>query len=337
MSEIPKLGWGIIGAGDIAHRVMAPAMRECPHSELVAVTRTTLQGAMEFARRHGVRRGYDRLEDLLADPEVQAVYVATPVARHLPDTLAAAAAGRHVLCEKPLALNVAEGKEMEAACRRAGITFMTCYYQRFNARHRKMKELLDAGAIGQPTSAGVNFSGRSLVNREAWRQQPALGGGGPYADMGTHAVDLLRFFLGDVSEVVAFTGVLAGDYAVEDTASSLLRMTNGAQAVVTSHWSSGDPDEDRNSMIEILGTEGILQSSPLHEKFSRGSLLWATGQGEERFEFEESTHVQVLTEFAAALAEGRDPAITIQDGIAAQRVVESVYATSRSGRAIQLN
>ena len=93
MPEIPKVGWGIIGAGDIAHRVMAPAMRECPHSELVAVTRTTLQGARDFARRHGARRGYDKLEDLLADPEVQAVYVATPVARHLPDTLAAAAAG----------------------------------------------------------------------------------------------------------------------------------------------------------------------------------------------------------------------------------------------------
>lgn len=337
MSEIPKLGWGIIGAGDIAHRVMAPAMRECPHSELVAVTRTTLQGARDFARRHGARRGYDRLEDLLADPEVQAVYVATPVARHLPDTLAAAAAGRHVLCEKPLALNVAEGKEMEAACRRTGITFMTCYYQRFNARHRKMKELLEAGAIGQVTSARVNFSGRSLVNREAWRQNPALGGGGPYMDNASHSIDLLRFFLGDVIEVAGFTDALSGEYAVEDTASSLLRMTNGAQAVVTAHWSSGDPDEDRNSMIEILGTEGILQSSPLHEKFSRGSLLWATRQGEERFEFEESTHVRVLTEFAAALDEGRDPAITIQDGIAAQRVVESVYASSRSGRAIQLN
>lgn len=337
MTEIPKVGWGIIGAGDIAHRVMAPAMRECPHSELVAVTRTTLQGAREFARMHGVRRAYDNLEDLLADSEVEAVYVATPVARHLPDTLAAAAAGRHVLCEKPLALNVAEGEEMEEACRRAGITFMTCYYQRFNARHRKMKELLDAGAIGHATSARVNFSGRSLVNPEAWRQDPALGGGGPYMDMGTHAVDLLRFFLGDVLEVAAFTDVLAGDYAVEDTASSLLRMSNGAQAVVTSHWSSGDPDEDRTSMIEILGTEGILRTSPLHEKFSRGNLLLATRQGEESFEFEESTHVQVLSEFASALAEGRDPAITIQDGLAAQRVVESVYASSRSGRAIQLN
>ncbi|MCY3778147.1 MAG: Gfo/Idh/MocA family oxidoreductase [Candidatus Aminicenantes bacterium] len=337
MSEIPKVGWGIIGAGDIAHRVMAPAMRECPHSELAAVTRTTLQGAREFARMHGARRGYDKLEDLLGDSEVEAVYVATPVARHLPDTLAAAAAGRHVLCEKPLALNVAEGEEMEEACRRAGITFMTCYYQRFNARHRKLKELLEVGAIGQVTSARVNFSGRSPVNPKAWRQNPALGGGGPYMDNASHAVDLLRFFLGDVVEVAAFTDVLSGDYAVEDTASSLLRMTNGAQAVVTAHWSSGDPDEDRNSMIEIVGTEGILQSSPLHEKFSRGRLLLATRQGEERFEFEESTHVQVLTEFAAALAEGRDPAITIQDGVAAQRVVESVYASSRSGRAIRLN
>lgn len=336
VSKIPKVRWGIIGAGDIAHRVMAPAMHESLVSDLVAVMRTTLKGAEEFARQHGANRGYDKLQDLLADPNVDAVYVATPVARHLPDALAAIASGRHVLCEKPLALTVSEGEKIQKACQQSGITFMTCYYQRFNARHQKIKQLLGTGVIGQVTSVRINFSGRTRLNQDAWRQDPIQSGGGPYIDMGSHAVDLLRFFFGEVIEVFAFTDALSGDYAVEDTASSLLRLSNGIHAVVTSHWSSGDTDGNRNSMIEIAGTEGIIRSSPLHDKFSRGHLFVGCGGDDMIYEFEESTHVRVLNEFAAAVAESRDPAITIHDGVAAQRVVEAVYASAQSGLLIQL-
>ena len=118
--------------------------------------------------------------------------------------------------------------------------------------------------------------------------------------------------------------------------SSILRLSNGAQAVVTCHWSTGDPDDDRNAIMEILGTEGAILSSPQHEKFSRGRLVVATGSGEQIYSFEESTHVNMLEEFAAAVYEGRLPAIGIEDGIAAQRVVEAVYESSRSGRVVLL-
>jgi predicted dehydrogenase len=336
MAEQRPIRWGIIGAGDIADRVMAPAMRLAPGHELVAVVRRDRAAAAAFAERHGARRAYDTVEALLRDGDVDAVYVATPVARHCPDTLAAAAHGKHVLCEKPLALSVEEGERMRSACERAAVQLMVCFYQRFNARHRQVRALLAAGAIGQVTAVRLNFSGRVVDRPGAWRQDPAQAGGGCYMDNASHCVDLLRFLFGDVVAVSAFVDTLAARYAVEDTATSLLRLANGAHAVVTSYWSSGDPDEERNSLLEVLGTEGAIISTPLHDKFSRGRLTVATGAGERAYAFEESTHVAVLAEFAAALAERRLPAVTAADGIAAVRIVEAVYRSSHTGRVVHL-
>ena len=336
MHDKPPVPWGIIGAGDISHRVMAPAMRASACSELVAVMRTTQAGADEFAHEHGARRAYDNVDALVRDPEVQAVYVSTPVDQHCPNTLAAAARGKHVLCEKPLALSVAEGEAMRQACRETGVTFMTCYYQRFSARHRKIKEIIQRGGIGRVTAVRWNFSGRYPSGREIWQHDPARAGGGPFTDLGTHGVDLMRFLVGEIVAVAAFVDTLVESYSVEDTASALLKFANGAQGVATAHWSTGDPDEHRNSYIEILGTDGVILSSPLHDKFSRGRLVVATGDGETSYDFDQSTHALILEEFAAALAEGREPAITIEDGIRAQQIVEAVYESGRSGRVVQL-
>ena len=336
MQQKPPVRWGIIGAGDISRRVMAPAMRATQCSELVAVMRTTQAGAEEFAHEHGARRAYDDVEALVRDPEVEAVYVSTPVDQHCPNTLAAAAQGKHVLCEKPLALSVVEGEAMRQACRDAGITFMTCYYQRFSARHRKIKELIQAGDIGRVTAVRWNFSGRYPTGPGIWQHDPARAGGGPFTDLGTHGVDLMRFLVGEIIAVTAFVDTLVESYAVEDTASAILKFGNGAQGVATAHWSTGDPDEHRNSYVEVLGTDGVILSSPLHDKFSRGRLVVATKEGETSYEFDQSTHALVLEEFAAALAEGREPAITIEDGIRAQQIVEAVYESSRTGRMVQL-
>ena len=154
-------------------------------------------------------------------------------------------------------------------------------------------------------------------------------------DNGSHCVDLLRFLFGEIVAASAFVDTLAAHYPVEDTATSILRLANGAHAVVTSYWSSGDPDEQRNSVIEILGTDGAIVSAPLHDKFSRGRLMIATCDGELVETFEASTHVAVLEEFLRALADRRPPAVTAEDGIAALRVVGAVYESARTGRVVQ--
>src|SRR5258706_6360086 len=142
-----------------------------------------------------------------------------------------------------MALSVGEGERMRLAADRANVRFMTCFYQRFNARHRKIRDLLATQAIGRVTAVRMNFSGRSPDREGAWRQDPAKSGGGCYLDNASHCVDLLRFLFGEIVSVSAFVDTLAAGYPVEDTATSILRLANGAHAVVTSYWSTNDPDD----------------------------------------------------------------------------------------------
>ena len=128
---------------------------------------------------------------------------------------------------------------MRQACRDAAVTFMTCYYQRFSARHRKIREIIQAGGIGRVTAVRWNFSGRYPSGQEIWQHDPARAGGGPFTDLGTHGVDLMRFLVGEIVAVAAFVDTLVESYAVEDTASAILKFANGAQGVATAHWSTG--------------------------------------------------------------------------------------------------
>src|SRR5438067_598079 len=155
-----ELGWGVLGCGDITDKRGAPAINAQEESRLVAFCSRGLARAQEFARRHAdprvdETRAYDTLEAMLADEAVTAVYVATEHNRHCEETVRAAEAGKHVLCEKPMAMNVAECRRMVAACAANGVALAIAYYRRWYPKVRKMKELLEAGAIGEPVQAKV--------------------------------------------------------------------------------------------------------------------------------------------------------------------------------------
>ena len=283
-------------------------------------------------------RTYTDYREMLEAEEPDIVSVCTWHLLHPAPTIAAAKGGaKAVICEKPMAISSKEGERMRAVCDDAGVRLMICFYQRFNARHCKIKQLLIDGAIGQVTAVRVNFSGRSPDDPFRWRHDPVQAGGGSYMDNASHSIDLLRFLFGEITEVTAFVDPLAARYEVEDTASSILRLSNGAHAVVTSHWSTGDPDESRNALLEIQGTAGTIISAPLHDKFSRGTLTVDMHQESDVYEFERSTHHEVLEDFAVTIAEDRLPTITASDGIAAMRVVEAVYESSRRGCVVPMN
>ena len=329
--------WGIAGASDIADRVMAPAMRSASSAQLVAVASRSPERARAFADRHQVARTYDSVEGLARDSDVDAVYVATEVDRHRSDVLAVARAGKDVLVEKPIARTAAEGQEMVDACAAAGVRLGTCFYQRYNTRHLRIRELIVAGRIGRVVTSTLNFSGRSPEREGAWRQDPGRSGGGSFIDSASHCVDLLRFLFGEVRQVAAFTATLAAGYEVEDTATAILRLDGGVQATIAAHWSTTDPSDARSSMIAVGGSEGTIVSWPLHDKFSRGTLLLADANGEREIPFPEaSTHVALLDDWAARWAAGLPSAITGADGVAAQRVVDAVYESGRSGRMVTL-
>ena len=332
------VSWGILGAGRIAESQMAPAISASGH-ELVAVTRRVLADAQQFADNHGARRAYDSDEALLADPQVNAVYVATPPHLHARQALLAAQAGKHILCEKPLALNTGEARRMIDAARANNVALTVGYYQRFNARHQRIKSLLAAGAIGQVTAARISFSERFPPQPGVWHHDPAISGGGPLMDLGVHCIDLIRYLCGPVQSVAALVDTLVDRSPVADTATVLLRHEGGAQAVVTSHWTTANHDPERFNRVEIYGTEGTIVAAPIQAKDSAGTLQLITGKGIQDFSVEPGgprPHVALLEAFAAAAA-GKSPnPIPGEEGLAGLAVVEAARESARSGKRIEL-
>jgi predicted dehydrogenase len=326
--------WGILGAGDIARKQTARAIRAASNAQLVAVMRRDLAAARAFADEFGPARAYDRVEALLAEPDVDAVYIATPVHLHAEQTLAAARAGKHVLVEKPMALSTAEASAMLAACRAAGVYLMVCYYQRFNARHEKVRELVAQGAIGQVTMAQARQAFLYPAEAGNWRQDPARGGGGALMDVGVHCIDTLRFILGEVETVTAQVATLAFNYPVDDTATLLLRFRSGVQAVVSAAFSLASvPEVD---FLEVCGTGGRIWTAPLPAKDSRGELRLLTPAGEQRFAFEQGTHQAMIEAFGASLEAGAPVPIPGEAGWRGLAVVEAAYQSARSGRTIRV-
>jgi predicted dehydrogenase len=341
--------WGVVGASDIADRVMAPAMAETPTATLVAISSRDPDRAAWFARRHLRRasrvdtsapapRTYATAAALAEDPDVDVVYIATEVGRHCEDVLAAVAAGRDVLVEKPMARDAPEAQRMVDAAASAGVRLGVCYYKRLNARHRAIRDLIADGALGQIAAASADYSGRVPGTRQVWRRDPTQSGGGPLIDGGSHVVDLLRHLLADeVAEVTAMTGTNVDHGPVEDTASAILRFRGGAIATINAHWSVTDSNDRRTNALRIAGTDGTVETWPLYEKHSRGTTLLATADGERELDIpEESTHVALLEAIAEARREGRPFPVTGEDGVAAARVVDAVYASARSGRTVTL-
>lgn len=328
------IGWGILGAGDIARKQTARAIGAARNARLAAVLRRDLAAARAFADEFGAERAYDQIDALLADPDVDAVYIATPVHLHAEHTLAAARAGKHVLVEKPMALSTAECDAMLAACRAAGVRLMMCYYQRFNARHQKVRELVAQGAIGQVTMAQARQVFLYPAEAGNWRQDPARGGGGALMDVGVHCIDTLRFILGEVESVAAQVATLAFPYAVDDTATLLLRFQSGVQAVVSAAFSVASvPDSD---YLELCGTGGRIWTAPLNSKDSRGALRVLTPAGEQHYSNEQSTHQALIEAMSASLEAGSAVPVPGEEGWRGLAVIEAAYASARTGHWVRV-
>ncbi len=331
---------GIRGAGKIAERQMVSAIAQAPGQRLAAVMKRDRAQAQRFAEQHGVPRFYDTVDGLLADREIDAVYVATPPHLHAEQTIQAATAGKPVLCEKPLALNSGQAQAMIDACRANGVQLMVCYYQRYNTRHQQIKQLLAAGAIGQVTAARLNFSDYFPPTPGYWHHDPSISGGGPLMDLGVHCIDLLRYLCGEVTAVTALIDTLAAASDVDDTATLLLKLANGAQAVITSHWSTANFEPQQSNGLEINGTVGTIQAAPISAKDSSGALRLLTAAGVQEFSVAPGgvrPHVALLMDFANALANNTPTPIPGEEGLAGLQVIEAAYQSAQSGRLIRID
>lgn len=271
-----KVNFGVIGAGGIARRKVIPAMLKSKNCRLVAVMDPA--GISDIAAEFGIERGYERDTDLLADPEVRAVYIASPVHCHCRQIKLAAAAGKHILCEKPLTLNPREGRAAVEACRKHRVFLQEGYMMKFHGAHQRIRELIDAGRLGKLVYLRAQLSCWYPPIDGAWRQDPRTGGGGALIDMASHLYDLLEHFAGPIKRLTAVTGHIVHPYRSEDASTTLIEFKSGAHATVDCFFCI--PDEASRTRLEIYGSQGSILAEGTIGQGSGGTMEGIFGLGD---------------------------------------------------------
>ncbi len=313
------VNWVVIGVGDITTRRVMPAIRCEPRSNLYGIVS---RDPAKAARWHAPNVWTD-LEPALADPKVDAVYVATPVALHAPQSIAALLAGKHVLCEKPMAMNYAEACEMLRTGRDSGKVFGIAYYRRMYPKLRRARELMAAGVIGKPVLAEINCHDwfNNEDGKRAWFLDPAMAGGGPLYDTASHRIDVLNFLFGRPLAVAAQLSNAVHQAAVEDNATVLIEYDGGVRCVV---------DVRRHSRItrdefRIFGTDGEIDLSPLN-----GPEL-VHPDGTERLPAHENLHFPCIENFVSAVLDGEPLVSSAETAVWTDWVTELALKSARAG------
>jgi 1,5-anhydro-D-fructose reductase (1,5-anhydro-D-mannitol-forming) len=317
------LHWGVVGLGRIADTEIAPAIAASPHGILHGVVSRDQGRADSFAERHRAVRALTDLGELLRDPDVDAVYIATPNALHADQVVAAAQAGKHVLCDKPLALTVADAQRAIAACDEAGVRLGVTFQTRFHDAFDRCRPAIRSGSLGDILVAQVEMSpGRTLLR--GWRTDPSLAGLGTVNNVGVHGYDLIGYLLGaEVVEVTALVGHESG-LVPETLALALLRFDNGALGYVNANQSVPHTQAD----ITIYGTKGRVIGRSCTRPNMTGSMTILSEDDEISFETSSmDAYRRAVEAFEEAVRDGREPSPSGADGL---RSVELTTAIAQS-------
>lgn len=281
--------WGIIGCGDVTEVKSGPGFQKAQNSELVAVMRRQGSLAEDYAKRHHVKKWYDQADALINDPEVDAIYIATPPAYHMEYTLLCAKAGKPVYVEKPMARNYDECETMIQACEQAKVPLFVAYYRRALPRFAKVKALIEQGKIGDIRFVTITLYQSPRENEysastQPWRVKPEIAGAGKFMDLASHTLDILDDILGPVSVVQGMASNQAGLYQAEDIVTASLKFGDHIHGVGT--WSfAAFEDYDMN---EIVGSKGKIRFST----FGLEPIELITHDGRQSFPYENPMHIQ---------------------------------------------
>ncbi|MER3522536.1 MAG: hypothetical protein C4326_00340 [Ignavibacteria bacterium] len=320
-----RVRYGILGFGRFAAKAIAPAIRQSVNSELIALQNRTLAKAQQAAAGLGMALAFDSPAALIAHPDIDAVFIASPHAQHCEETLLAAAARKHVLCEKPMALSVVECERMIDACARSGVKLMVGHMVRLSPLVQRMRELVLGGAVGDVVRAAADFVYDGRLSTRTWLLDRRMAGGGPTFDVGIHCLDTLRFVLDD--EVTALKGEMEPKPTDEHTETSsqlLMRFSRGAIGVIFSSYVA----PLRESRIEIIGTEARLSALDFTVGERRTGLLierrTASGTIErvvETFDIP-NLYVEEINHFSSCLLQDTEPVLNAHNALANQRVLD---------------
>ncbi|MDQ6901759.1 MAG: Gfo/Idh/MocA family oxidoreductase [Bacteroidota bacterium] len=287
-----KINWGIIGCGDVAEVKSGPAFNNVKNSSLIAVMRRNGKKAKDFAMRHNVSKWYDNGLKLINDPDVNAIYIATPPSSHEEYTLAAISAGKPVYLEKPMAVNFQSAERMASAAREKKVKLAIAHYRREQPYFKKIKQLLDDKAIGEVRVAQLEYLKKQLTSQELklpgfkWRVDTAVAGGGLFHDIAPHPLDLMFYFFGKVAKASGVSANQARVYNADDVVAGNILFQNGI--VFNGIWCFNVHRQNEKDTCEIIGSEGSIRFSVFDQE-----KLSVTKKGKtEIIAFDRLKHVQ---------------------------------------------
>jgi len=310
--------WLVIGIGDIARRRVIPAILQESRSRLQAILTRDPEKAAAYP---GVQV-FTSIEDALQSSLIDAVYVASPVFLHAPQTIACLKAGKHVLCEKPTAMNYREAQSMVAAAHSNSKLFAVAYYRRLFPKLLRAKQLIAEGAIGQPVEAEANchswLSADGPDRVRNWMLDPAMAGGGPLYDIACHRIDAMNFLFGEPSRATGFLSNAVHPLAVEDSATVLIQYAGGIHATVDARWNS----RVKRDQFRVIGTDGEMNLDPLS-----GPML-RVGGAEESLPTHSNVHFPCIENFVAAILDEAPLACPGDEAIWTDRVAEMLLLSN---------
>jgi predicted dehydrogenase len=323
LTTVDRVRWGIIGVGNVTEHKSGPGFQQAERSELVAVMRRNGELAADYARRHDVPRWYDDADELINDPEVDAVYVATPPDSHREYVLRVAQARKPVYVEKQMARTALECEDMISACEEAGVDLFVAYYRRVMPRFATVKELLDSGRIGQLRSVNIRNEQPSEPDHEGWRVNPEISGGGHFVDLGSHILDLLDWLLGPVTYAAGIATNRGARYQAEDLVTGVFSFRSGVEGVGVWNYDSFQ----NKDQVEIIGTAGALRFSCFAAEPLR--LLTARGVEQIKAPYPETVQLPLIQSVVNALTGHGESPSTGHSALRTARVIDTLLSDYR--------
>jgi 1,5-anhydro-D-fructose reductase (1,5-anhydro-D-mannitol-forming) len=328
-------GWGLIGTGRIADDRILPGINAFAGNKLIAVVSRDQARASAFARKFGAQHAYTSYEEMLRNPGVTVVAIHTPNSLHAEQAIAAARAGRHVFCDKPMATTVADAERVVKECDKAGVKLGVNFHNRFMPCFIETKHIIDSGEIGEVLLVQLEASpgANPASTRANWRVDPAIAGLGTTMSIGVHVYDILRYMLSsEIAAVTAFFDTPRG--VMEQTNLSVFRFANGVMAQLNVNQKTPNPHND----FVIYGTKGRITGKGLTRSRASGELQVLTGEGKTRHtDFPVvNAHAACVAAFSQALLDGRGPSPSGIDGLRSVQLTDAMARSAWDGVHVSL-
>ena len=343
-----QIKWAVIGSGGIARRRTIPeGIVTAKNAELVSVFDIDAAANNDVAKEFNAKASQS-LEELLAS-DIDAVYVASPANMHHDQVIACARAKKHVLCEKPLGMTIAEAENMIKACKEEGVLLGTGFMMRFLAQHQAALKIIEEGKLGKPVYGRAQLSCWYPPMDGAWRQSPETGGGGSLMDMGSHCIDLLEMFFGKLKSVSCFINNNVHSYESEDSAIVSLAFENGAMATVDTYFCI--PDNSSKNVLELYGSKGSILAKGTIGQGAAGEMIAYLEEDDSEYDAQQArnagdgieiapapvnTYLAEIEEFSQAVLENREPKNNLEISLQSQKVLAACYESARTGKVVEV-